>query len=374
MRKIYLVISAVLMLAAALAFLTSNLVELYGGRRPGINADSSDISKYVCIETVIHTEVNKTAMVWFAQQCHSKNLKITWYVQPNILDAETAAVLMSFVGQGDAVELSFGPVFFNSLAPENRVQLVDMQMSAFRNLFGRDPTMVESYYVDAYTLNFLSLNYSSVKGGVVFVNHESYADDFKSAGAYYMPYYPSKHNTLTPGTGEDKTNFVALPFLQRDLGNCLLHNSNLYNLDPQDGTQKVPTWRSYFRNLLDAYLDGWQNYGLALYMIDLSYPIIPNGEIAEDLTDIGNEIVSSNCTNLLDSDFVSVFKSRFSESPEYKWIYTDPLSESFTNYWYFSPERRFGFAGSHLVDGKTYSHDYEPCYFRIVFPYDNSVA
>jgi hypothetical protein len=125
---------------------------------------------------------------------------------------------------------------------------------------------------------------------------------------------------------------------------------------------------------LDAYLDGWQNYGLALYMIDLSYPIIPNSEIAEDLTDIRNQIVSRNCTNLLDSDFVSVFKSRFSESPEYKWIYTDPLSESFTNYWYFSPERRFGFVGSHLVDSRTYSHDYEPCYSRLVFPYDNSVA
>jgi hypothetical protein len=361
------------MVTAALAFLATNSARFSGVGKSRTEA-SSGFSKYVCIEALIQARVDKATISWFAFQSHSKNLKVTWYVQPNILDAWTVSVLKDFVLQGDAVELSFGPVFFNVLAPKERVQLVNTQMSAFKDLFGHYPTMVESYYVDAYTLDYVSVSYPSVKGGVVFVNHESYADGFKSAGAYYMPYYPSKLNTLTPGVGVDKTDFVALPFLQRDIGNCLVHDSNLFNLDPQDGVQEVQAWRSYFRSLLNAYLNGWDSYGLALYMIDLSYPIFPGSVIAEDLADLQNKIISGNCTSLLDSEFVSVFKSDFSESPKYDWVYSDPLSGSFTNHWSFSSERRFGYVSGRFFEGKSYSHGYEACYYEAVVPYDNSAA
>ena len=373
MRKVYSIISAMLMITAALAFLASNSTR-FSSSGTSRTDGSIEVPKFICVEALIHSKVNKATISWFGQQSHSRNLKVTWYVQPNILDAWTVSVLKNFARQGDAIELSFGPVFFNVLTPKERVQLVNMQMSAFKDLFDHYPTMVESYYVDAYTLDYLSVNYPSVKGGVVFVNHESYADGFKSAGAYYMPYYPSKRNTLTPGVGEDKMDFVALPFLQRDIGNCLVRDSNLFNLDPQDGVQEMEVWRSYFRSLLNAYLNGWDRYGLALYMIDLSYPIFPDTVIAEDLTDLQNEIISANCTNLLDSKFVSEFKSDFSESPKYNWVYSDPLTGSFTNHWSFSPERRFGYVSGRFFEGKSYSHDCEACYYDAVVPYDNSAA
>jgi hypothetical protein len=341
---------------------------------PELSEIRQKLPAYICVQATLHSAPNRALVEWFARTCHSKELKITWYIEPNALDDSLVKLLEDYVSSGDAVELSFGPVFFNEMSPEDRLVHVDSYMDAFKRLFGHYPEMVEAHYVDAYTLYYISLRYPSVKGGVTYVNHETYLDGFKSAGTYYMPYYPSRQNAVVPGTGQNKIDFVAFPFLQRDITNCILYNSNLFNLDPQDGKTEVVDWRPYFTGLLRAYTSGWDQFGLVLYMIDLTYPTIPVETIAEDLAEIQSQLCSGNQANVLDREFASWFKTIYAESPSYRWSYIDPLSGSFSSCWYFTPQERLGYLDGRLIDSRTYDHKYEDCYAEAFSPYDNSAT
>jgi hypothetical protein len=339
---------------------------------PEISEMNAELPVFLCVQAVLHSAANAALVEWFADICHARDLRITWYVEPTTLNENIASLLKTYVSSGDSVELSFGPVLFNEMEPQTRLDFVDQRFTLFRQIFGRYPELVQSYYVDSYTLFYISLEYPSVMGGVTFVNHEVYADGFKSSGAYYMPYYPSCQNALVPGTNRDKIDLVVLPFLQRDITACILQESICFNLDPQDGEAYTADWRSYFERLLRAYMRGWDQFGLVLYLIDLTYPVVPTETIAEDVDVIHAKTVLDNCSNVLDIEFVSWFKSRYAESPSYRWIYEDPEQRFPVSCWYFTPESRIGRIDARLIESRDYTREYEACYAKAVSPYDNS--
>jgi len=343
---------------------------------PEVNEIVNVSVKYVSIQAVIHrAEIDQNLVEWFANASHSRSLKVTWYVNPANLNETIISLLKSYISLGDDVELSFGSIFFNEMKPEKRLEHVDSYVAAFRNAFGFDPVLVEAYYIDAYTLGYIDSHYPSVKGAVGYVNHEVFCDNFKSAGAYYMPYYPSKYNALVPSnSSEDKLDIVMLPFVHRDITNDILQKSVLYNLNPQDGYHILNDWRIYFKRLLNAFLDGWDQFGLAPYIVDLTYSYIPVDVIEEDLKQIQDSIQLEEASNVLDTEFVEWFRSEFDSSPSYRWIYKDPISESFTSAWYFTPERRVGFIDGQLSEYRKYVHgEYENSYYVVMRPYDNSM-
>ncbi|MDH5448163.1 MAG: hypothetical protein OEX01_04060 [Candidatus Bathyarchaeota archaeon] len=347
--------------------------------------DSSDINqtltdeaeggqKYSVIQASVVSFANETIIRSFADAVHSRGLRMTWYVSKLNMEQTIFSLIKSYASYGDKIELSFGNIFFNELEPEKRLYYVDESMEAFKKAFGDYPSMVQSYYIDAYTLSYISLWYPSVKGAITFVNHEVFGDQFKSAGAYYMPYYPSRYNTLVPGEGRDKINIVAFPFFQRDITNSILNRRIVYNLSPQDGLMIVKDWRPYFRRLFAAFINGWDQFGLAIYLIDLTWPFIPLEVIEEDLAQIQFEIESGNCTNVLDTNFVKWFRSEFEDSPNYRWAYEDPEQESFSSEWYFSPAVRIGYLNEFMFEMVVYpSKTYEAGYARKISPYDNSL-
>jgi len=340
---------------------------------PQVNEIVEKRPQYVSIQAILHCYVNSTILQWFADAVHSRGLKVTWYVNPTGLDEETVSLLKRYISLGDNVQLSFGFIFFNSMKPEERIQHVNNYISAFKHIFNYYPTLVESYYIDAYTLNYISLRFPFVKGCIAYVNHEIYTDGFRSAGAYYMPYYPSKYNTIVPGNGQDKIDIVVLPFISRDIANSIMHQSVLFNLDPQDGCVVISDWRSYFKNLFSAYIEGWDQFGLSLYLIDLSFAIIPKGVIEKDLDFIKVQVESKKCSDISTPEFVDWFRSRFEESPSYRWIYTDPLSGSFSFRWYFTPMSRTGYVDGKILEVRAYTRNkYEKCYDIALYPYDNS--
>ncbi|HVP41239.1 MAG TPA: hypothetical protein VMS95_04735 [Candidatus Krumholzibacteriaceae bacterium] len=347
---------------------------------PDVNEVSEDSPKYVSVQAMLQSAVNMTTLQWFADACHTRGLKVTWYIGIYSMEESVNALLKQYITLGDSVQLSFGygasgtDAFFNKMEPEARLNYVDHCMDTFKRAFGYYPTVVESYYIDAYTLTYISLRYFSVKGAVAYCNHEVFTDDFKSAGAYYMPYYPSKCNTLTPNTGsEDKIDIAIMPYIQRDATNSILKENVGYNLDPQDGYALVNDWRQYFARLFNAYINGWDQFGLAQYTIDLTYNYVPFQVIQDDLDFIKNQIQTSRITNVVDSEFIFWFRQSFPNSPCYKWEYIDPLSGVARFEWDFSPQYRAGYVNDALLERREYSVKvYEGCFDAKVVLYDNS--
>lgn len=349
---------------------------------PDISEVSEDSPKYATIQVTLQSTVNQTKLQWFANACHSRGLRVTWYIGIYSMESSVNALLKQYMTSGDSVQLSFGygasgtDAFFNKMTPEARLNYVDRCMDSFKRAFDSYPTIVQAYYLDAYTLTYISLRYSSVKGAVALCNHEVFTDDFKSAGAYYMPYYPSKYNTLCPNTGsEDKIDIVMMSYIQRDVVNCILKEKVGYNLDPQDGYPVVSNWRQYFPRLFNAFVDGWDQFGLAFYTIDLTYHYVPFQVIEEDLSYIKSQIQNGKVVNVVDSEFVDWFRHSFHDSPCYKWEYTDPEGDMSKFVWSFSPQQRVGFVNGTKFEQRQYSSRvYEGCFDKAIIPYDNSAS
>lgn len=346
---------------------------------PTIDEVSEASFKFVSIQATLQSTVNITRLEWFAQNAHLRGLKVTWYIGIYSLENSVISILKSCIAQGDSVQLSFGygagstNAFFNRMDPEERLKYVDRCMGMFKRAFGYHPLSIESYYIDARTLSYISLRYPSVKSAIAYVNHEVSTDEFRSAGAYYMPYYPSKRNTLLPSVGDEKTEIVVMPFIQRDLGNSILGKSVNYGMSPQDGYKVVGNWTRYFSNLFNAYIEGWDQFGLALYLIDLTYAYLPLKTVEEDLTYIKSQIDKGVCTNILDTEFFAWFRVKFHESPSYRWIYRDPENVSRKFEWFFTTEERVGYIDEQLIESRVYDHQrYEECLEKEMNPYDNS--
>ncbi|MGQ9565284.1 MAG: hypothetical protein ACUVT5_01890 [Candidatus Bathyarchaeales archaeon] len=347
---------------------------------PDVTEVNEDSPKYVLVQATLQSTVNKTLLQWFADAVHSRGLRTTWYVGIYSMESSVVSMLKHYIALGDCVQLSFGygasgtDAFFNKMSPETRLNYVDRCMNQFKRVFGYYPTVVQAYYLDAYALAYISLRYSSVKGAVAYCNHEVFTDDFKSAGAYYMPYYPSKYNTLLPNTGnDDKIDIVVMPYIQRDVANSIIKAKTGYNLDPQDGYPLVTNWREYFSRLFQAYTEGWDQFGLASYMVDLTYHYVPFQVIEKDLDHIKNQISAKRLTNVVDLEFVEWFRISFQNSPAYRWKYIDPLNGVSKFEWYFSPQCRAGYVNSTLLEWRNYvTRVYEGCFDEAVIPYDNS--
>jgi hypothetical protein len=330
--------------------------------------------KFVSVQAFLHWGASPETVVWFANACHSRNLTVTWYVDPEY-NSNLTSLLKGYTNSGDDVELSFGAVFFNKLTPEERLATINQRLAEFKVQFGFYPSLVEAYYIDAFSLNYVASQFSFIIGAVGYVNHEVSVDGLRTAGAYYMPYYPSKLNTLVPGTGENKIPLVILPFIQRDISNSILYQDVRYNLCPQDGSLVVNDWTIYFRNLLDAYLNGWDQFGLAFYPVDLTFNPCPRELIEADLEFIHGQIQSQNCTGILDKTFTEWFRARFADSPCYRWVYDDPNGQGFSSTWYFNYEERAGQVVDHFSEIRSLvSNTEEGCYYKQVYPYDNSFS
>jgi len=373
-RCLLAVILTSLLFAALVGMHVSRWVDWNSNLLPDIGEVIEEKPRFVSIQVPL-TGSSLDRVQWFASVCHSRGLRVTWYSDEKALHQEDIiSALRSFTTSGDNIGLSFGQTFFNQMEPSKRLEHVDNSMATFRDTFGYYPYIVQSYYIDAYTLTHISVQYPTVKAAIAYVNHEVYGDNFKSAGAYYMPYYPSKTNTLVPSSNENKIDIVALPFIHRDPTNCILGQDINYNLNPQDGYKVVKNWTNYFAELFQVYTEGWNLFGLALYLIDLAYPDLPAELIEQDLSHIQKQVQFGKCSNVLDTEFVAWFRSQFQKTPSYQWIYRAPGNHSFLWEWRFTPYRRIGSINREIYEVRTYYKGVlEACYGRAVWPYDNSM-
>ena len=148
---------------------------------------------------------------------------------------------------------------------EDKKAIVDDCFGLFYEKFGFYPASTGSYYLDAFTINYIKEKYPSVVCAVATCFEEGVKAYHTTNNSWYTfmdggpwaPWIPSKINSAMPAENkEEDSGIVAIPHLSRDVMACFDGNGSNFGTHPQnvlrgmiyDG-QEIP----YFYNLVDMF-------------------------------------------------------------------------------------------------------------------------
>ncbi len=163
---------------------------------------------------------------------------------------------------------------------EDKMAIIDDCFGLFYEKFGFYPKSTGSYYLDAFSINYIKEKYPSVTCAVATCWEEGPKAYHTCNNSWYTfmdggpwaPWIPSKHNTHCPAMNEaDDSGIVAIPHLSRDLIACFDGNGSNFGTHPQNvlrGLVYKDNELPYFFNLVDQYRHlGKYNNGLAYNMV-----------------------------------------------------------------------------------------------------------
>jgi hypothetical protein len=148
-------------------------------------------------------------------------------------------------------------------------QIVDDVFGKFYEKFGFYPESTGSYFLDAYTINYIKAKYPSVKCAVATCWEEGPKAYHTCNNSWYTfmdggpwnPWIPSKINSHCPASSkEDDCGIVAIPHLSRDLMACFDGNGSNFGTHPQNVLRGMIYYNDegmveypYLYNLVDQY-------------------------------------------------------------------------------------------------------------------------
>ena len=147
--------------------------------------------------------------------------------------------------------------------------IVDDVFGLFYEKFGFYPQSTGSYFLDAYTINYIKANYPSVKCAVATCWEEGPKAYHTCNNSWYTfmdggpwnPWIPSKVNSHCPAMdADDDCGIVAIPHLSRDLMACFDGNGSNFGTHPQNVLRGMIYYNDngsieypYLYNLVDQY-------------------------------------------------------------------------------------------------------------------------
>lgn len=152
---------------------------------------------------------------------------------------------------------------------ETKKEIIDDCFGLFFEKFGFYPESTGSYYLDAFTINYIKSKYPTVKCAVATCWEEGPKAYHTCNNSWYTfmdggpwnPWIPSKVNSHIPALdADDDSGIVAIPHLSRDLIACFDGNGSNFGTHPQNvlrgmiyyndnGSVEYP----YLYNLVDQY-------------------------------------------------------------------------------------------------------------------------
>ena len=150
-------------------------------------------------------------------------------------------------------------------------EIVDDCFSLFFEKFGFYPESTGSYFLDAFTINYIKEKYPSVKCAVATCWEEGPKAYHTCNNSWYTfmdggpwnPWIPSKINSHCPAENEeDDCGIVAIPHLSRDLMACFDGNGSNFGTHPQNVLRGMIYYKPddsdeveypYLYNLIDQY-------------------------------------------------------------------------------------------------------------------------
>ena len=152
---------------------------------------------------------------------------------------------------------------------EDKERIVDDVFSLFFEKFGFYPKSTGSYFLDAYTINYIKKKYPSVTCAVATCWEEGSKAYHTCNNSWYTfmdggpwnPWIPSKINSHCPACDEnDDSGIVAIPHLSRDLLACFDGNGSNFGTHPQNVIRGMIYYKDesgwnypYLYNLIDQY-------------------------------------------------------------------------------------------------------------------------
>lgn len=152
---------------------------------------------------------------------------------------------------------------------ETKKRIVDDCFSLFYQKFGFYPQSTGSYFLDAFTINYIKSKYPSVKCAVATCWEEGPKAYHTCNNSWYTfmdggpwnPWIPSKVNSHCPASdADDDSGIVAIPHLSRDLMACFDGNGSNFGTHPQNVLRGMIYYKDgdrveypYLYNLIDQY-------------------------------------------------------------------------------------------------------------------------
>ena len=152
---------------------------------------------------------------------------------------------------------------------KRKEEIVDDVFGKFYEKFGFYPASTSSYFLDAYTINYIKKKYPSVKCAVATCWEEGPKAYHTCNNSWYTfmdggpwnPWIPSKVNSHCPASdAEDDSGIVAIPHLSRDLMACFDGNGSNFGTHPQNVLRGMIYYKDgenyeypYLYNLIDQY-------------------------------------------------------------------------------------------------------------------------
>jgi len=154
---------------------------------------------------------------------------------------------------------------------KTKMEIVDDVFGKFHDKFGFYPESTSSYFLDAFTINYIKANYPSVKCAVATCWEEGPKAYHTCNNSWYTfmdggcwnPWIPSKVNSHCPASDEnDDAGIVAIPHLSRDLMACFDGNGSNFGTHPQNVLRGMIYYKDeetgemeypYLYNLVDQY-------------------------------------------------------------------------------------------------------------------------
>ncbi len=150
-----------------------------------------------------------------------------------------------------------------------KARIIDDVFGLFYEKFGFYPESTSSYFLDAYTINYIKQHYPSVKCAVATCWEEGPKAYHTCNNSWYTfmdggpwnPWIPSKINSHCPAANaEDDSGIVAIPHLSRDLLACFDGNGSNFGTHPQNVLRGMIYYKEngeyeypYLYNLIDQY-------------------------------------------------------------------------------------------------------------------------
>ena len=152
---------------------------------------------------------------------------------------------------------------------KTKEEIIDDVFGKFYEKFGFYPESTSSYFLDAYTINYIKKHYPSVKCAVATCWEEGPKAYHTCNNSWYTfmdggpwnPWIPSKVNSHCPAAdADDDSGIVAIPHLSRDLMACFDGNGSNFGTHPQNVLRGMIYYRDgegyeypYLYNLIDQY-------------------------------------------------------------------------------------------------------------------------
>jgi len=246
---------------------------------------------------------------------------------------------------------------------EDKRSIVDDVFSLFFLKFGFYPKSTSSYFLDAFTINYIKERYPSLIAAVATCWEEGPKAYHTCNNSWYTfldggpwaPWIPSKKNSHCPASDtKDDSGIVAIPHLSRDLLACYDGNGSNFGTHPQNVLRGLVYENGdypYLYNLIDQYRHlGKYNAGFSYNMMfvgpgwmnkagrwEAPYPLLKKS-YADAMAYYGKLKKDGELIDMTMSEFAEFYRSKKTYMEPERALWKDILYGSEKEiFWYSDP-------------------------------------